>query len=133
MSAPSRVPWAPTGAISIVFFKDPTDPRWAKDPGIRLSRTVLKAYNPAANPKDGYYVAGMASAFTMVDTLKRAGKEPTRESVMKAALSLNEPNNPFVLPGIVIKTSPTDHFPMEQVGLERWSGTHWVNFGGLVG
>jgi branched-chain amino acid transport system substrate-binding protein len=121
-----------TGAISIVFFKDPTDPRWASDKGLALFHSILKQYAPGASPNDGYYGAGMASAFTLVDTLKKAGQNLTRDGVMKAALSLNEANNPFVIPGIVIKTSPADHFPMEQVGLERWNGTHWVGFGKIV-
>jgi branched-chain amino acid transport system substrate-binding protein len=121
-----------TGAISIVFFKDPTDPRWANDKGIALARSIIKQYAAGANPNDGYYVAGMASAFTLVDTLKKAGQNLTRDAAMKAALSLNETTNPFVIPGIVIKTSPSDHFPMEQVGLERWNGTHWVGFGKVV-
>ncbi len=120
------------GAISIVFFKDPTDPRWAKDPGILLDASILKKYASGANVKDGYYVAGMASAFTLVDALKKAGKDLTRAGIMKAALSLNEANNPFVIPGIVVKTSPTDHFPIDQVGLERWGAGHWSIFGGLV-
>jgi branched-chain amino acid transport system substrate-binding protein len=102
-----------TGAVSIVYFKDPTDPRWASDKGLALFRTVLKAYDPSASPKDGYYVAGMASAYTLVDALKRAGKALTRASLMKAVLSLNETTNPFVIPGIAIKTSSTDHFPMQ--------------------
>jgi branched-chain amino acid transport system substrate-binding protein len=121
-----------TGAVSIVYFKDPTDPRWASDKGLALFRTVLKAYDPSASPKDGYYVAGMASAYTLVDALKRAGKALTRASLMKAVLSLNETTNPFVIPGIAIKTSSTDHFPMQQVGLQRWTGDHWVGLGGLV-
>ena len=121
-----------TGAISIVFFKDPTDLRWAKDKGIALFRSILKQYAPSANPNDGYYVAGMASAFTLVDTLKKAGQNLTRDGVIKAALSLNETTNPFLIPGIAVKTSPTDHFPMEQVGHERWNGTHWVGFGKLA-
>ena len=120
------------GAISIVYFKDPTDPRWAKDPGIRLEASILKKYVPGGNAKDGYYVAGMASAFTMVDALRKAGKNLTRAGILKAALSLNEANNPFVVPGIVVRTSPTDHYPIDQVGLERWMGTHWSIFGGLA-
>jgi branched-chain amino acid transport system substrate-binding protein len=121
-----------TGAISIVYFKDPTDPRWAHDTGLALFRTILKAYDPSANPKDGYYVAGMASAYTLVDALKKAGKALTRASLMKAVLSLNETTNPFVIPGLDIKTSPSDHFPMQQVALQRWSGDHWVGLGGLL-
>jgi branched-chain amino acid transport system substrate-binding protein len=121
-----------TGAVSIVYFKDPTDPRWAKDPGLALFRTILKAYDPSANPQDGYYGAGMASAFTLVDALRKAGKDLTRDSLMKAVLSLKETNNPFVIPGITIATSPTDHFPMQQVGLQRWNGTNWVGLPGIV-
>jgi hypothetical protein len=52
---------------------------------------------------------------------------------MKAVLSLDEKANPFVIPGIAIRTSASDHFPMQQVGLQRWAGDHWVGLGGLVG
>jgi hypothetical protein len=122
------------GAISIVFAKDPADAAWAKDPGILLFQRVMKAggLGSAANLKNGYYVAGMASAFTMVDTLKKAGKQLTRQTLLKASANLNEANNPFLLPGIVVKTGPNDRFPVEQMQLERWNGTRWVRFGGLV-
>ena len=121
-----------TGAISIVFAKDPADPSWAGDPGIKLFEQIMKRYVPGGNLKDGYYSAGMASAFTLVDTLKKAGKNLTRQSVLKASANLNEANNPFLLPGIVVKTGPSDRFPVEQMQLERWSGTRWTRFGGLV-
>lgn len=120
------------GAISIVYFKDPTDPKWAKDPGLALERKILKKYLPGANPKDGYYVAGMASAISLIDVLRRAGKNPTRASVMKAARSMNQLKHPLVIPGIVVKTSPTDGFPIEQVALERWTNGHWSMFGPLL-
>lgn len=120
------------GAISIVFFKDPTDPKWAKDPGLALERKILAKYAPGSNAKDGYYVAGMASAYTLVDVLKRAGKSLSRDSVMKAARSLNEPKNPFVITGISVKTSATDGFPMQQVALERWAKGHWSIFTGIL-
>ncbi len=48
-----------------------------------------------------------------------------------AATQLNEAN-PFALPGIVIKTTPTDHFPISQMQIETWSGTGWTLQGGLV-
>jgi branched-chain amino acid transport system substrate-binding protein len=117
------------GAVSFEFFKDPSDPRWAKDPGIALFQRIMRAAG-ATDLKNGYYVAGMASAFTLVDTLRKAGKNLTRAGVIAAARSLNEANNPFVVPGIVIKTGPTDGFPMQQVALERWSGGHWSIFTG---
>ena len=123
-----------TGSISIAFGKDPADPSWAKDPGIKLFTTVMKGggLGSAANLKNAYYTAGMASAFTLVDALKKAGKNLTRAGLVRAVDSLNEANNPFLLPGIVVKTSATDHFPVEQMQLERWNGTRWLRFGGLV-
>jgi branched-chain amino acid transport system substrate-binding protein len=117
------------GAISIVFFKDPSDPRWANDPGIALFQRIMRAAG-ANDLRNGYYVAGMASAFTLVDALRKAGKSPTRAGLMAAARSLNEANNPFAIPGIVVKTSATDGFPIQQVALERWTGTHWSIFTG---
>ncbi len=117
------------GAISIVFGKDPSDPRWAKDPGIALFQRIMRAAG-AKDLRNGYYVAGMASAFTLADALRKAGKNLTRAGIMAAARSLNEANNPFLIPGIVVKTSATDAFPMQQVALERWTGTHWSIFTG---
>ena len=123
-----------SGAISIAFGKDPADPSWAKDAGMKLFVKVMKraGLGSADNLKNGYFIAGMASAFTLVDTIKKAGKNLTREGVIRAARSLNEANNPFLLPGIVVKTSASDPYPMEQMQLQRWNGTRWVRFGGLV-
>jgi len=51
---------------------------------------------------------------------------------MKAVLHLNIKNNPFVLPGITIKTSPTDRWPIEQAQFQRWHKGRWYTFGKLV-
>jgi len=50
---------------------------------------------------------------------------------MKAITHLNERNNPFVLPGIVVRTTSADHFPIAQVRLERYHKGRWVYFGPL--
>jgi branched-chain amino acid transport system substrate-binding protein len=120
------------GSISIVFLKDPTDPRWARDRAVRLFRTILKKYNGGKGLKDVYNVYGMSSAFTLVDALKHAGKSPTRESVMRAVTHLNERTNPFLLPGISVRTTSSDHFPLAQAKLERYHNGRWVYFGSLV-
>jgi branched-chain amino acid transport system substrate-binding protein len=120
------------GSISIVFLKDPTDPRWAKDKAVRLFRSILKKYNGGKGLKDVYNVYAMSSAFTLVDALRHAGKNLTRAGVMRAATHLDERNNPFLLPGIAVRTSPTDHFPLAQAKLERYHKGRWVYFGSLV-
>ena len=118
------------GSISIVFLKDPTDPRWAKDPGMKLYRTIMKHYK-GGNPNDVNAVYGMSVAHTFVAALKKAGKNPTRPGIMKAATSVNVRNDPFLLPGITVKTGGSDHFPLDQAKLERYHNGHWVAFGGL--
>ena len=124
-------PKATEGAISIVFGKDPDAPMWKRDKGMKLFRSIMSRYAPGQNA-NGYYAAGMASAYTLVDTLKKAGKNLTRKGVLNAATHLNEKSNPFVLPGITIRTTPSYRFPISQVRLERWHKGHWVIFGPLL-
>jgi branched-chain amino acid transport system substrate-binding protein len=119
------------GSLSIAFVKDPTSKQWAKDKTVRLYKSVLERFLQNAKPDDVFNYYGMAVAYTMVDTLRKAGRTPTRESVLRAATHLNE-TNPFLLPGVRIKTSPTDYFPMDKVKLARYRGTHWRYFGKLV-
>jgi len=118
------------GTISIVFIKDPTDPRWAKDRGMKLYRTVMKKFK-GTNPKDVYNVYGMSVAHTFVEALKKAGKNPTRDSIMRAARHLNIKNDPFLLPGVVVRTTASDGFPLDQARLERYHNGRWQYFGGL--
>ncbi len=126
---------AANGSISIVFGKDPAAPLWKRDKGIRMFQSILKKYGSdigSRDLQDGYFVAGMATAYTMVDTLKKAGRNLTREGVMRAATHLTEKGNPFVLPGIVIHTTPKSRFPLTQVRLQRWSNKAWHPFGKLI-
>ena len=126
---------AANGSISIVFGKDPAAPIWKRDRGIKLFQSILKKYGSdigARDLQDGYYTAGMATAYTLVDTLKKAGRNLTREGVMRAATHLTEKGNPFVLPGIVIRTTPSSRFPITQVRLQRWTNNAWHPFGKLI-
>jgi branched-chain amino acid transport system substrate-binding protein len=119
------------GAISIGFFKDPADPRWTHDKGMRLYRSIMRSF-VHADYKNGYYLAGMASASAMAAALRQAGRNLTRKSLMRAVTHLDIRNDPFVLPGIRIKTTPSDRYPIEQAQLERWRGERWHVFGRLV-
>ncbi len=113
------------GSLSIAFVKDPTDAVWAKDPIVLSYRSILKRYAPGARPEDVYNFYGMSAAFTMVDTLKHAGKNLTRATLLRAATHLNEVN-PFMRPGIKIITTPSDYYPISKAQLLRYDHTHWV-------
>jgi len=120
------------GALSIAFVKNPNDPIWAKDKAVALYRSIMRKYDPSGKQTDVYNWYGMTVAWTMVETLRKAGKSPTRSSLLKAAQSLDTLANPFLLPGIRLKTSRTDYRPMEQVYLYRYDNKQWVRASGLL-
>ena len=121
------------GAVSIAFLKDPTDAVWRDDAAMKLYRSIMSRYAPGANAKDVGYVHGMAVAYETVKVLKAAGETPTRAAVVAQTRKLSDASNPFLLPGIAIKTSATERFPIEQALLQRWSKGSWKSFGGLWG
>jgi hypothetical protein len=111
--------------------KDPTSARWAQDKTVHLYKSIVRRFLPGAKPDDVFNYYGMAVAYTMVDTLKKAGRNPTRAGVLRAATHLDE-RDPFLLPGVRIQTSPNDYYPMDRVKLARYDGSHWQFFGKLV-
>jgi branched-chain amino acid transport system substrate-binding protein len=127
-----NAPQLTKGALSVAFVKNPNDPIWAKDPALKLYRTIMKRYLPSGKPSDVYNWYGMTVAWTMVETLERAGKNPTRASLLRAAQTLNVSNNPFLLPGIALKTSKTRYFPLDKVYLYRFDNRQWVKASSLV-
>ena len=120
------------GALSFAFVKDPTSPRWAKDPALRLYKQILKRYDPGGKPSDVYNWYGMTVAYSMVDALRHAGRNPTRASLMHAVTHMNERSNPFLLPGVFVRTSPTNYFPIAKAKMVRYRKNLWVLFGPLV-
>jgi branched-chain amino acid transport system substrate-binding protein len=120
------------GALSIAFVKNPNDPIWAKDPAVALYRSIMKRYYPSGRVSDVYNWYGMTVAWTMAETLRKAGKNLTRASLMKAAQSLNTAANPFLLPGIKLKTSRVDYRPLDTVYLYRYDNKEWVKASRLL-
>jgi branched-chain amino acid transport system substrate-binding protein len=117
---------------SVGYIKDPTDPQWASDAGMQLYKQVI-ANCTTCNVNDGFNIYGAAVAWTMVDVLTQAGSTMTRKNVMDiAANHLNEANNPFLLPGVVVKTNASDHFPITQEQVIHWSGTGWTLQGSII-
>jgi len=120
------------GALSIAFVKNPNDPIWAKDPVVALYRQIMRKYNPEGRQTDVYNWYGMTVAWTMVETLREAGKNLTRAGLLEAAQSLDLPANPFLLPGIRLQTSRMDYRPLEHVYLYRYDNKQWVRASALL-
>ncbi|HET9675811.1 MAG TPA: ABC transporter substrate-binding protein [Gaiellaceae bacterium] len=119
-------------AVTLISVKDPTSPRFRKDKGMALYRTIMKRYLPRGDANDGFHTYSMAVAYTFEQALRKAGRNPTRASLLRAVANLDIKSNPFLLPGVRIKTSATDHFPLDQGQLQRWSNNQWHPLGKVV-
>ena len=122
---------AVNGSLTLNFLKDPTDPKWRRDAGMRQYRSIMRRFARGANVNDVYHVYGMAVAYETVSLFRRMGANPTRAGLMARARSITSAANPFLLPGVQVKTGRGDGFPTQQGQLQRWQNGRWVPFGGL--
>jgi branched-chain amino acid transport system substrate-binding protein len=115
--------------ITSLYLKDPTDPQWANDAGYKEWLAFMQKYYPDGNTKDAFNVYGYTVAQTLVHVLKQAGKDLSRENVMKQSASIKDLALPMFLPGIKMNTSADDFYPIEQEQLAKFDGERWVLFG----
>ena len=120
------------GMISTQYLKDPTDPEWNNDAGIKAWRAFMAKYLPNADTTDAANVFAYGAAMTMVQVLKQCNGDFSRANVMRQAESLHDFEVPILLPGIRISTSHTDHRPIKAMQLQKWDGKGWIRFGGLI-
>ena len=111
------------GAITAGYVLDPNDPVQLKNPGAALAKKILDTYDGGASIFNTNNIYGLASAWTFVQALKRAGNPPTRVGLMKALRTMDYSNNPWLPPGFRVKTTPTDAYPVEQLVLTRYHST----------
>ncbi len=117
------------GIISTAYVKDPLDPTWIDDPGIKQWRTYMANYVPDGDIMDSNYINGYNNGMVLEHVLKAAGNDLSRENIMRQALSIKDLELPLMLPGIKVNTAENDHFPVEDVQFMRFTGKHWERFG----
>ena len=91
----------------------------------------MDKYYPEGNKADQSTLYGYGVAKGLVEVLKQCGDELTRENVMKQAANLNFEIGIY-LPGMRIKTSPTDYQPLQQLQMMKFQGETWNLFGPLI-
>ena len=123
---------ASQGIISSAYLKDPTDPQWKNDPGMKAWNDFLDKYYPEANRADIGVIYGYTVAQTLVHVLQACGDNLTRENVMKQAATLKDLELGNLLPGIKLNTSPSDFAPISQVQMMRFKGETWERFGDII-
>lgn len=121
------------GIVTGAFMKDPGDPRWANDPGMKAWRDWMTTYNSGADVADVLNVTGYTMAQTMELALQRAGNDLTRANLMKQVQSFKNDELPMLLPGIKLNTTPDQVVPITQLQLARFNGKSWEVFGDVLG
>jgi branched-chain amino acid transport system substrate-binding protein len=120
------------GILSAAYAKDGADPQWDNDEGMKKFYAFLAKYAPDANKADGSVVYGYGQAQTMVQVLKQAGDNLTRENIMKQAASLKDFVPDTLLPGVKINTSATDFYPIDQLQIMQFKGEKYELQGPII-
>jgi len=119
------------GILSTSYVKDPDDPAWRDDVGVKGWRAFMSKYLPEADQHDTNYVNAYNSAMTLEAVLKACGDDLSTENILKQAFSIHDLELPMLLPGIKINTSPIDHVPVDQMQFMRFNSKGWERFGEL--
>jgi ABC-type branched-subunit amino acid transport system substrate-binding protein len=120
------------GIISVNYGKDPLDPKWKDDAGMKKFFAFMAKYYPEGDKDSSFNTYGFSTAQLLVHVLKAAGDNLTRENVMKQATSLNNLQLDLSLPGIVGSTSPTDYRVNKQLQMMKFDGERWEGFGPII-
>ena len=120
------------GMISTLYLKDPTDPAFDNDAGMKAFKDFMAKYVPDGDVTDSGYVAGYGPSFTMWKVLEACNGDFSRENVMKQATSIQKEVNPVLLPGITVSDSPTNYHPIKALQPAKWDGKTWVRFGEVI-
>ncbi|WP_407181171.1 ABC transporter substrate-binding protein [Bradyrhizobium sp. STM 3562] len=118
---------AAKGIISAAYQKDPADPQWRDDPAMTAWNAWMDKYNPRVDKSDYYAPYGYNVGYAVVQLLKQCGDNLTRANIMKQASHLDM-ELPLLLPGIRLKTTPSDLRPIKQMRLVRFDGQRYVLF-----
>jgi branched-chain amino acid transport system substrate-binding protein len=117
--------------ISAVYLKDPSNPLWNDDDGVKEFRAFMTKYYPDGDQDNGTTVFGYGAAQAFVQILRQCGDVLTRDNVMKQMTSLDMKIDVY-LPGIKIRTSPQDYSPINQLQLVKFNGERFEPFGPVI-
>src|ERR1700729_2529763 len=123
---------ASKGVISVNYGKDPLDPTWKDDAGLKRYFDFMAKYYPDGDKNSNFNTYGYATAQLLVHVLKQCGDNLTRENVMKQAASLKDVATDIALPGIKVNTTPTDYRVNKQLQMMRFNGERWEMFGPIL-
>jgi branched-chain amino acid transport system substrate-binding protein len=112
--------------------KDPNDPRWSDDAGVKAYRAFFEKYLSGADITNTSYLTGYQQGMVLEQILKQCGNDLSRANIATQAKSLKDFVLPTALPGVTINTSATSNMVWTQMRLQRWNGASWDQFGEVL-
>ena len=123
---------ASKGVISVNYGKDPLDPTWKDDPGMKRYFEFMAKYYPEGDKNSSFNTYGYGTAQLMVHVLKQCGDDLTRENVLRRATNIKDFQADLALPGMTANTTPNDYRVNKQLQMMRFNGERWELFGPIM-
>jgi ABC-type branched-subunit amino acid transport system substrate-binding protein len=120
------------GVISCEYLRDPSHPDTKASAEFKEYEAWFRKYYPGGDINDVLNVIGYSSAQTLHHVLKTAGDNLTRENILKIATNLDL-RLPMLQPGIQVKTSLTDYYPVAQMIPVQFDGQIYQPIGPAMG
>ncbi|QOZ37436.1 ABC transporter substrate-binding protein [Bradyrhizobium sp. CCBAU 53421] len=120
------------GIISTNYGKDPADPQWKDDPGVKAYFAFMDKYYPEGDKLNTVNTYGYSTAELLIQVLTQCGDDLTRENLMKQVTSLKKFVPSLALPGMSITTGPNDYRINKQMQMMKFNGERWELFGPII-
>jgi ABC-type branched-subunit amino acid transport system substrate-binding protein len=116
------------GIISTTVIKHPGDAAWANDDAVVKYKAFMTKYLPSAQVENISNVFAYATDWILLDILKRAGNDLTRDNIRNLAQNIDIAP-PMYMPGVRFVTTPSDLDPIKKFQLIRFDGQKWKPIG----
>ncbi|MEH2521339.1 branched-chain amino acid transport system substrate-binding protein [Bradyrhizobium sp. AZCC 1610] len=123
---------ASKGVISVNYGKDPLDPTWKDDAGMKKYFEFMAKYYPDGDKDSSFNSYGYMTSQLLIHVLKACGDNLTRENVLKQATNLKNVQLDLLLPGISVNTTPDDYRVNKQLQMMKFNGERWEMFGPIL-
>src|SRR3954451_9550116 len=118
--------------ISTNYGKDPGDPQWKDDSGMKAYFAFMDKYYPEGDKQNPVNTYGYGTSELLVHILRQCGDDLTRANVMGQATNLKNFVGSLSLPGMVANTSATDYRINKQMQMMKFDGERWQLFGPII-
>lgn len=118
------------GIYSSAFVKDPGDPQWDNDPGMIDYFAFMKNHVPDLDARNRTALSSFVWAQVMAHVIRQTGNNPTRETLLKAAITLDNPKvTDLTMPGVEIRTTNQQRNLFSGEVMVEFDGRIWRQVG----